>query len=78
MRACLRVFFAAGLLLAANVQADAVDALRDFVRDAKSGRAQFTQVVTSPDGSKKKTSSGSFEFSRPNTFASPTPSRSSR
>ena len=68
MRACLRVFFAAGLLLAANVQADAVDALRDFVRDAKSGRAQFTQVVTSPDGLKKKTSSGSFEFARPNRF----------
>jgi outer membrane lipoprotein carrier protein len=45
-----------------------VDALRDFVRDVKSGRAQFTQVVTSPDGAKKKTSSGSFEFSRPNRF----------
>ena len=34
----------------------------------KSGRAQFTQTVTSPDGAKKKTSSGSFEFSRPNRF----------
>ncbi|HTJ07208.1 MAG TPA: outer membrane lipoprotein chaperone LolA, partial [Caldimonas sp.] len=37
-------------------------------RDVKSGRAQFTQTVTSPDGAKKKTSSGSFEFSRPNRF----------
>jgi outer membrane lipoprotein carrier protein len=34
----------------------------------KTGRAQFTQTVTSPDGVKKKTSSGSFEFSRPNRF----------
>jgi outer membrane lipoprotein carrier protein len=49
-------------------QADAVDALRDFARDAKSGRAGFTQVVTAPDGAKKKTSSGSFEFARPNRF----------
>lgn len=48
--------------------ADAADALRDFARDAKSGRAAFTQVVTSPDGAKKKTSSGSFEFARPNRF----------
>ena len=49
-------------------RADAVDTLRDFIRDVKSGRAQFTQTVTSPDGAKKKTSSGSFEFSRPNRF----------
>jgi outer membrane lipoprotein carrier protein len=48
--------------------ADAVDTLRDFVRDVKTGRAQFTQTVTSPDGAKKKTSSGSFEFARPNRF----------
>lgn len=49
-------------------QADAVDALKDFVRDVKSGRAQFTQTVTSPDGARKKTSGGSFEFVRPNRF----------
>jgi len=48
--------------------ADAVDSLRDFIRDVKTGRAQFTQTVTSPDGAKKKTSTGSFEFSRPNRF----------
>ena len=46
-------------------RADAVDTLRDFVRDVKTGRAAFTQTVTSPDGAKKKTSSGSFEFARP-------------
>lgn len=48
--------------------ADPVDTLRGFVRDVKSGRAQFTQTVTSPDGAKKKTSTGSFEFARPNRF----------
>jgi outer membrane lipoprotein carrier protein len=49
-------------------QADAVDTLKEFVRDVKTGRAAFTQVVTSPDGVKKKNSSGTFEFSRPNRF----------
>jgi outer membrane lipoprotein carrier protein len=49
-------------------QADPVETLRSFVRDVKSGRATFTQIVTSPDGAKKKTSSGSFEFARPNRF----------
>jgi outer membrane lipoprotein carrier protein len=48
--------------------ADAVGTLRDFVRDVKSGRATFTQTVTSPDGAKKKSSRGTFEFARPNRF----------
>jgi outer membrane lipoprotein carrier protein len=56
----------AGAAFAAH--ADAVDTLREFVRDVNTGRANFTQTVTSPDGAKKKTSSGSFEFSRPNRF----------
>ncbi len=55
-------------LIALAARADAVDTLRGFIRDVKSGRAQFTQTVTSPDGLKKKTSSGSFEFARPNRF----------
>jgi len=49
-------------------RADAVDQLRDFVRDVKSGQAPFTQTVTSVDGSKRKVSSGQFEFQRPNRF----------
>ena len=49
-------------------RADALDTLREFVRDVKSGRASFTQTVTSADGAKKRTSSGSFEFARPNRF----------
>jgi outer membrane lipoprotein carrier protein len=66
---CLMLAAAIGACLGAGAaRADAVDALREFVRDAKSGRAVFTQVVTSPDGAKKKTSSGSFEFARPNRF----------
>ena len=57
------------LLLACGLaHADAVDTLRDFVKDVKTGRATFTQTVTSADGAKKKTSSGSFEFARPNRF----------
>jgi outer membrane lipoprotein carrier protein len=56
------------VLAAGAAHADAVDTLREFVRDVKSGRAAFTQTVTSIDGAKKKTSSGSFEFQRPNRF----------
>jgi outer membrane lipoprotein carrier protein len=64
-----RMFFAGVLLLAAAAaQADAIDTLKAFVSEVKTGRASFTQVVTSPDGAKKKTSNGSFEFARPNRF----------
>jgi len=49
-------------------RADALDTLREFVRDVKTGRASFTQTVTSADGAKKRSSSGSFEFARPNRF----------
>ena len=48
--------------------ADAVDTLRDFVRDVKSGRAAFSQTVTAADGARKKMSSGQFEFLRPGRF----------
>ena len=66
----MKRFMAAGLLsvAAAAAHADAVDTLREFVRDVKTGSAAFTQTVTSPDGAKKKTSSGQFEFARPNRF----------
>ena len=56
------------LFFSVAAQADAVDALRAFVRDVKSGQASFVQTVTSPDGARKKTSSGDFEFARPNRF----------
>ena len=66
----MKKLLAALCLMGASIMAhaDAVDTLRDFIRDVKTGRAQFTQTVTSPDGAKKKSSSGSFEFSRPNRF----------
>jgi outer membrane lipoprotein carrier protein len=64
-RGLVAVFLAIASGLA---QADAVDALRDFVRDAKSGSSSFTQTVSSPDGARKKVSSGTFEFLRPNRF----------
>jgi outer membrane lipoprotein carrier protein len=53
---------------AVAAHADAVDTLKDFVRDVKSGRAAFTQTVFAPDGVKRRSSSGSFEFLRPNRF----------
>ena len=53
---------------AMSAQADALDTLREFVRDVKSGRAAFAQTVSSADGVKKRTSTGSFEFARPNRF----------
>lgn len=49
-----------------------LNALEAFVKSTSSGRAAFTQVVTGPtkDGQagKSKTSSGTFEFQRPNRF----------
>ena len=65
----LRVLLLTGLLgLSSLARADAVVALKSFVSDVKSGSAQFSQTVSSPDGKRKKTSSGSFEFQRPNQF----------
>jgi outer membrane lipoprotein carrier protein len=61
-------FLALALLFGSAARADAVDTLREFVRDVKSGRASFTQTVSSPDGKRSKVSSGSFEFQRPNRF----------
>ena len=65
-----RVVAAAAVLAVASAGAfaDAAESLRSFVKDVKSGQSSFTQVVTSPDGAKKKVSSGSFSFARPNRF----------
>ena len=48
--------------------ADAVQQLRSFVQDVRSGQARFEQTVTTPDGARRKASSGSFAFSRPDRF----------
>jgi outer membrane lipoprotein carrier protein len=52
--------------------ANGLNALENFLKSTKTGRADFTQTVTSParDGQapKVKNSSGNFEFARPNRF----------
>jgi len=52
--------------------ASGLDALESFVKNAKSGRAEFTQAVTAPakegQSARTRNSSGTFEFVRPNRF----------
>ncbi|RST49483.1 outer membrane lipoprotein carrier protein LolA [Variovorax sp. MHTC-1] len=62
-----------GLALAAGgVWAGGMERLEAFVKNVKSGRAEFTQTVTAPakDGqaARAKVSSGTFEFQRPGKF----------
>lgn len=59
---------AASLMLSLPTQADAVGALRAFVKDVDAGRGSFVQTVTSPDGKKSRQSRGTLEFQRPNRF----------
>jgi outer membrane lipoprotein carrier protein len=54
--------------LPTHVHADAVQRLRDFAREVPAGEANFVQTVISVDGSKRKTSSGTFAFQRPDRF----------
>ena len=53
-------------------RAGGLESLELFVRTAKTGRADFTQVVTPPakegQTTRAKTSTGTFEFSRPSRF----------
>lgn len=65
----------AAILIATGAQlacADGLESLENFVKTVKTGKAAFTQVVTAPakDGqaARSKTSSGTFEFQRPNRF----------
>jgi outer membrane lipoprotein carrier protein len=57
---------------AGSACAGGLESLEDFIKLAKTGRAEFTQVVTSPpkegQAARSKTSSGSFEFQRPSKF----------
>ncbi|HEY1226134.1 MAG TPA: outer membrane lipoprotein chaperone LolA [Ramlibacter sp.] len=58
--------------IALCAHADGMQALETFVKTARTGRAEFTQVVTAParqgQQARTRTSTGSFEFSRPNRF----------
>ncbi len=66
--------FAIVLIVAGAISARAggLESLESFVKTAKTGRADFSQVVTSPpregQAPRSKTSTGTFEFSRPNRF----------
>ena len=59
-------------LFVMNARAGGLESLEIFVKSVKTGRADFTQVVTPPsrDGHapRVKTSAGTFEFSRPGQF----------
>ena len=79
MMRCFRVFGVSLLslllstsLLAQTPNADALNNLSLFLKQTQSGRSQFTQVVTSPaktdQAPRRKTSSGTFEFQRPQQF----------
>ena len=66
---------ALGLAVAAGVgplawaqPGDPVEALHEFVREARTGRGSFTQTVIPPDGGRRRVSSGTFEFLRPDHF----------
>jgi outer membrane lipoprotein carrier protein len=68
-----RILLAAVPVLACSVAwADGLDSLERFVKSVKSGRAEFTQVVSAParagETPKTRSSSGSFAFTRPDRF----------
>ena len=70
----MKIFFAT-VLIAVYTHcscANGLESLETFVKTVSSGRAEFTQVVTSPakegQAARSKSSSGTFEFSRPNRF----------
>ena len=57
---------------ACGASADGISSLQNFVRDVKSGRADFNQTVTAParagEVPRVKTSTGNFAFRRPDRF----------
>ena len=59
-------------VLALAAHAGPIESLENFIKNAKTGRAEFTQVITGParegQAARTKTSSGSFEFQRPSRF----------
>lgn len=70
MKHLLATFLIATCALSAR--ANGLESLESFVKTVHSGRAEFTQVVTTParegQSARSKTSSGTFEFARPNRF----------
>jgi outer membrane lipoprotein carrier protein len=70
----MKLFFTAFLIAISSMSASAngLDSLEKFLKSTQSGRAEFSQTVTSParegQAPKVKSSSGNFEFARPNRF----------
>jgi outer membrane lipoprotein carrier protein len=70
----MKRYFATVLIAACvhSAWAGGLESLETFVKTVNTGRAEFSQVVTAPakDGqaARSKTSTGTFEFSRPNRF----------
>ena len=53
---------------AAPAEADAVTALRTFVKEVQGAQGTFVQTVTSPDGKRTRKSEGTLAFQRPDRF----------
>ena len=76
MKNTINLFLRAAVLACAGLsfaaQATGLASLEQFIRNAKSGRADFTQVITAPprqgQAARTRTSSGTFEFQRPSRF----------
>ena len=70
---CMSLALVTFALTATMACASSLDVLETFLRSTKSGRADFTQVVTSPAKAgqataRSKTSTGQFSFVRPTRF----------
>ncbi len=74
MKTLVKLKFAIYLIAAyaLPVWANGLESLETYLKSTQTGRAEFTQTVTSParegQAPKVKNSSGSFEFARPNRF----------
>lgn len=75
MKVAVKKLLTATLLIAAyaaSARASGLESLESFVKNVKTARTDFTQVVTVPakegQAARSKTSSGVFEFSRPGRF----------
>ena len=65
---CVQVLAVSLLSAAGSVQAAAIDALNDFVKATRSGKAGFTQVIVNKSGKVSNPASGTFQFQRPGKF----------
>jgi outer membrane lipoprotein carrier protein len=70
--ACIVSALFCGVIMAQAPNPEALNSLSQFLKQTQSGRAQFTQQVISPakadQAPRRKTSSGTFEFQRPQQF----------